>query len=124
MLFYKNRFFSRVRVKIKSIGTRVSIKNGPGEILRHMIHSPEVRQQFEILWANRKPMDEIASTLSNVPLSTLKKWAKRVKTKGNLVPFKSPGRPEKLNQRDVRHLVSKSKRNPSLSIKSVTEHAG
>jgi transposase len=69
-------------------------------------------------------MDEIASTLSNVPLSTLKKWAKRVKTKGNLVPLKSPGRPEKLNERDVRHLVSKAKRNPSLSIKSVTEHAG
>ena len=45
-----------------------------------MTHSPEVRQQFEILWANRKPMDEIASTLSNVPLSTLKKWAKQVKT--------------------------------------------
>jgi hypothetical protein len=86
-----------------------------------MTHSPEVRQQFEILWANRKPMDEIASTLSNVPLSTLKKW---VKTKGNLVPLKSPGRSEKLNERDVRHLVSKAKRNPSLSIKSVTEHAG
>jgi hypothetical protein len=63
-----------------SILTRVLIKNGPGEILRHMTHSPEVRQQFEMLWANRKPMDEIASTLSNVPLSTLKKWAKRVKT--------------------------------------------
>jgi transposase len=53
-------------------------------------------------------MDEIASALSNVSLSTLKKWAKRVKTKGNLVPLKSPGRPEKLNARDVRHLVSKA----------------
>ena len=61
---------------------------------------------------------------NDADLKTLYRWQKLAKTQGHLVAKKSPGRPPKLNDRDVRHLVRIAKNNKFLNIKQMGEAAG
>jgi hypothetical protein len=53
------------------------------------------RNQFEILWAQRKTFEEINIVLSNVPINTLYRWANQLKSKENLNTFKRVKQPSK-----------------------------
>ena len=60
-----------------------------------MTWSADVRNQFEVLWANGKKFQEINAILMNVPSDTIKKWIRSIKTKGNLNTFKGAKKPPK-----------------------------
>jgi transposase len=88
-----------------------------------MAWDKDTRNQFEILWANGKTIDEINLILLNVPDSTLKKWAKQVKTKGNLNVFKGAKKPPKYTARDQRALKIAAVRNKDATIGDIARIA-
>lgn len=89
-----------------------------------MGYSIAVKNQFiTFILAGREINDIHQNELPNINLNTLRRWQKRAKAEGHLVARKSSGRPPKLNARDVRHLVSVTKRNPKNTIKQIGESA-
>lgn len=88
-----------------------------------MTWDASVRNQFEIYHANGKSLSEINVLLFNVPISTLKKWTKQVKEKGNLNTFKGPKRPPKYTERDQRALKIAAVRNSNSTIAQIGEIA-
>jgi hypothetical protein len=57
--------------------------------------------QFEILWAQRQTFEEINIVLSNVPIYTLYRWEKQLKSNGNLNTFKGVKQPSKYSEREI-----------------------
>ena len=82
-----------------------------------------VRNEFEILWANRKTIDEIQAVIPQVPIGTLKKWVQKVKGKGNLNTFKGAKKPANYSARDVRALKIAAVRNGHDSVAKIGELA-
>ena len=89
-----------------------------------MTWNSEIRNQFEVLWANRKSLEEIVVELPDVPKSTLKKWVKQVKTKGNLNTFKGAKKPPKYTERNQRALKIAAIRNGGETLAKIAEIAG
>ena len=58
-----------------------------------------------------------------MPVNTLKKWPKQVKTKGNVTPFKGAKKPPKYSVRVLRALKIAAVRNKDERLKKIGELA-
>jgi transposase len=89
-----------------------------------MTINQDIRNRFNALIAQGKSIIEIKGILSNVNKKTIERWFRELKVRGTMQPNKSPGRPVKHNERDIRHVIRIAKRNPEFSIADVRRTAG
>lgn len=89
-----------------------------------MTINQDIRNRFNALVAQGKSIIEIKDILSTVNKKTIERWFRELKVRGTMQPNKSPGRPAKHNDRDIRHVMRIAKRNPAFSIAEVRRTAG
>lgn len=90
-----------------------------------MGHSQEVRDQFLMFYAQGKSIEDIKSNyLPGVGKSTMDLWLKKIKETGNNRPGKSPGRPLKHSDREIRNLKRNALQNPKWSIGKLLDVTG